>query len=810
MNIPTQFAGRFTVVEEIAKRQYSAIYKATDSELGGHQVAVKVFFDRPGNNEAWKQRYAEEVGHFRAASSRFLLPIVAGGCEDDWFYLVMEYVEGTSLREKLKSAPGPMPIEKAVALASDIAEGLKDLHDNGVYHGHLDSRAVLFKGGEVRIAGYCPGVITEMQKGKSTVGGFTIDPVYVSPEQVSGGVIDHRADIFALAVMTFEMVTGERPFVGSNPMQTAMMRLSNKPPAPAKINTAVSPLLDAAVMKGLAGDPKLRYSSVQAFQEAITGGKKAPVNPLSGLEGQPEQVGTQTIGVSMSTESIREMLDRHDSVKEKNKQPDISSVPSSGVAATMMGAPVYAAGVTAVGGAASSGLVQAASLIVTKGAERGKRYELSRDQMILGSDASCDVCVKDRTLPARYAIIVRRGALYHVGALGAGGLLLNGQEAAASGDVPLKRGDTLAAGESELRFVEPGEVFTLDAEAADRAIDRAPSKIPRILGMAIVIIGVLAVGGFFAYQSTISDQAEVRRKQSLRDEQDRKRLIGELRAEGDRLFKLGQLVEPAGENSRKCFEEIVALDPDDSYAKRRLAEIDERLRASRDQQDRNRQLEQKIEKLLGEADRFFAEAKYVSPPGNNARDTYQSVLRLDPANEKAKTRIAEIDKLLGDMVGKISAYLAQAREFQKKGQFVSPAGENAFELISQVQKIDPKNEEAKKLLYEMSAQSIVIGDRAKEAADLTKMKKAYLTAQALGVDPAYVKVRLRGTDLIKKSSSSVIFVDRKDREKQAAGAGGQFLDTAELERNIAAVKLSGGLGATEGGRKFIDVQSLGE
>jgi serine/threonine protein kinase len=824
MEIPKVFGERFTVVEQLVKRPNCIVYRGTDSKLGDHEVAIKVYLDQPGGNEDWINQFNDDVARMRSASHQSLVPIIAGGCQDDWFYIVMELLSGGSLRDLLKSQGGPLSIDVAVTIIGELAAGLKDLHENHIWHGHIDSRAVLFKGDNVRLAGYYPRIISVIQKSKSMDGRMIVEPEYIAPEQLTGGTMDHRIDIFALAVLLFEMVTGQRPYVGDNPLQTAMQRLSKEPPVPAKINPAISPLLDAAIMKGLARDPNERYSTATAFVEAITGGRKQPKNPLAELEGGDEQnmVANQTIGVSMSTDAIRGILNAHEkaiSEASSPQEPGGNVNEDTGVLETIVGKPAYAAELAARGitsgntssSAQAAGMAQGgacASLIALGGDLRGKRFQLAKSQNMIGSDRANDICIIGKGIPARYAIITEKNGQYFVGPLSPGGITVNDKKSESAEDVLLKRGDTISVGSSKLRFVEPKEVFTLQDDVADRVIDRTQSKIPKILGISACAAVVVCLVLFVAYSTTKTEKTVDLRQQEVKEAQEKKALIVRLRNEGDQLFKAGALIEPPDANAKKRFEQILEVDPDEAYAKRRLREIEDRVRAIVAQTEQKEKMVRQIETLLAEGDRHLLAKNYISPPGGNAKESYQAVLRIDPDNDRAKEKSAEINKLLGDMVGQINGFVERAKAYQKQGQFVAPPGENAYELLNQVLQIDPGNIEAKGIIYAMAAQSLVLGDQAKSAADVRQMRKAYLTAQALGVDPEFIRPRMKGTELIQKSRSSVIFVDRQGKEEEKRLADSRYLDTAEVKRRMAEFEIPVSVAGQEKGRRFVDVDSI--
>ena len=814
MDIPKEFGGRFVIESELEKRANCVVYKARDRSLGDREVAVKVFVDRPGGNAKWIAAFEEELKPLRTASHRCLVPINSGGCEQDWVYLAMELIPGPTLRRVLEEEGGPLPAEKAVEVAVNLAQALKEIHENKVVHGHLDSRAVMLKGEEVRFAGYCPSVIDEMQKGMTTGGRQTVEPAYIAPEQISNpDAIDARADIYALSVLLFEMTTGTRPFNSANPLQMAMLRLTQEAPSAAKLNPALSPLLNAAIAKGLAREPANRFADIKEFLDALMAAKKSQKNPLAGaaLADQPERLATETIPVSMSTEKIQDLLRRHEAPaaqEKKSAQGDIGATRMDMFVArqslrmngdeTMM---TFEASDFLIG-----------SFIVMEGPGQGERRAFTKPQMLIGSDAGCDICFNVKGLPSRYAIVVKRDERYFVGPLSPAGITINNETLTSADEVELQRGDTLSVAGLKLRYIAPGEVFTLHDNVADRVVDRPKSRLNAILAALVVIL--LVIGGFvlFSFQRGVSNKQLAERRRAANIEQQKKETVARLRQEGDELLKAGHLVEPVDASARKRFEQILEIDPDDTYAKRRLAEIDQRIQALAKQEEVRRDLAQRIAGLLDDAQRYFDAGNYISPPGANAKEVYNSVLRLDPENKTALAKIAEIDTILGSLVARIRVLMDKARMFQDAGQFVAPAGENAFEMVKQALAIDPGNEEAKNMVLDMAAKSIYDGDLAKAKADAGGMRRFYMQAQALGVDPQYLTPRMQGAELIQRSRADVIIYDRgapiaskdgkgadKDKKKEAS----PFLDTSEIERRIGILKLKG---EGAGGERFIEVQ----
>lgn len=794
---PKEFGGRFVVGEEVVKRASCIIYKATDKNLGNREVAVKVFIDRPNGNKEAIKAFEDEVSKLKGASHPSLVPVIAGGCEGDWFYIAMEYIPGETLRDALKESGGKLPIQTSIDIFKEMAEAAGEIHAQKIFHGHIDSRSVLYKGDKVRLGGFYPRAVDKIQSQATSVGRFTVDPAYIAPEQLGqAGELDQRVDVYALAVLLFEMVTGQKPFSAGNPLQTAMLRLTQNPPSPAKLNPEIQPLLDAAILKGLSKDPKGRFSTVVDFVDAVIGGKKGYTNPLAELGGGAVGGGTETIAVSMSTEALKDILRGHDAKKAAApaKSPDATGshkVPDA--QQTAMGMKAMSAG---------SG--PQASLVAVDGPLAGKKYPVDKPQIMIGSDPGCDVVCTEKGVPARYAIVVRRGESYSAGPLSPAGITINGAKNTTGEEVELKRGDVINVGGSKLRYVAPGEVFTFKENVVDRSIDRPKSRIvPILLTLAVLIAGF---GAYLVNRYNQQVQAEKARVAAVKKEQETKKeqLIAQLIREGDEYFRAGALISPIGANAQEKFQKILEIDADHGYAKRRLAEIDERAK-SIEEQRKNRELTaQQVDQLLKTGDGYFKAGDYVAPPGRNAKEMYLKVLGLDPTNEQAKAQLDEIQKLLGDVVERVNTLMAKAQGLADQGHFVVPREGNAFETIQDIFKIDPGNTKARELLYTMAARSVFNGDQAKEALKQDDMKKQYLTAQALGVDPDFIKDKMHGTDIMGRTKSAVIIVDVGGDKGKKEEKNSKYLDTEEIKRRVSELQMAEG--GDRSGNRFIDLK----
>ncbi|MBP9838658.1 MAG: protein kinase [Proteobacteria bacterium] len=821
LNLPTEIENRFVVGTKILERPNCLVFKGIDKSLGDKSVAIKFFIDKPEKNQKWIDAFNSEIAILKNSSHRSLVPVVAGGLADGWFFMVMELIEGMTLRDYLKGLEVPLDVDIAIDIISKIAQAVGELHEKNYYHGHIDSRAIMFKGQEPRLAGFYPHVIAEIQKNLTTAGRLIIDPAYIAPEQiVTQDKVGPRADIFSLSVLLYEILTLKRPFVSDNPMNLAMLRLTGSATPPQKVNTNIPAIVDAAIVKGLTKEPEHRFATVDEFIDALNGGKKEPKNPLLEAIGGVERLsGTETMQMSMSTEEIKKILKNHElqekMAKEMKTQPSTSATATNLKAheevktekqANNQGADQSFNAVETMIGMKTDQLLKA-NLVVISEKNRGQKYLLQRSQMIIGSDERCDISLEGKDIPARFAIIVEKSGSYAVAPLSSSAVKVNKQSINSNSEYTLKRGDILNIGEYRLRYVAPGEVFTLDADVAERVIDKPKSKIPLIL-TAVTSVAIIVCGTLFYFYNQSLEENKMQAKLSADGKKSqRKELLEKLRKEGDTFFQAGALIEPTDANARKRFEQMIEIDPENTYAKRRLSEIGERLDLLSQQKDKQRQISEKVNQLLADADKYYNSGSFISPPGANARDLYQEVIKMDPQNKVAQEKLALITKNMSDILGQVNSYLTKAQEFITLKQYVFPEGENAKELIDKVFSVDSSNKEARNLLYDMAARCILEGDVAKSKLQAEEAKKSYLTAQAIGVSPDFIDKKLQGIELIKHSSSSVIIVDsgssRNKEEKKKVNDN--YLDETELEKHLSTLKLQGAIAGSEEKSKFYEI-----
>jgi serine/threonine protein kinase len=244
--------GRFELVSEIGRGAMGIVYKAKDPMLE-RIVAIKTInltMDKDGA-EMYEKRFYQEARAAGGLNHPNIVTIYDIGRSESLCYMAMEYIEGAELRTLL--LPGkPLPVQKALSIAAQVAEGLAYAHERGVVHRDIKPANIMVpETGPVKITDF--GIARMRTSNVQTQTGMMMgSPKYMSPEQVIGKRADHRADLFSLGVILYEMLTGAAPFTGES-VNAVMYQIVNfVPPAPSAINPASPPALDQIVARMLA------------------------------------------------------------------------------------------------------------------------------------------------------------------------------------------------------------------------------------------------------------------------------------------------------------------------------------------------------------------------------------------------------------------------------------------------------------------------------------------------------------------------------------------------------------------------------
>ena len=259
--------GRYRVETIIATGGMSSVYRGIDMRLD-RPVAIKVMDSRYAGDQQFLTRFQREARAVARLKDAGLVAVYDQGLDARHPFLVMELIEGGTLRELLQER-GPMPPHAVAAVVRPVLGGLAVAHHNGLVHRDVKPENVLISdSGDVKIADF--GLVRAVAEA-----GITSDSVmlgtaaYLSPEQVSSGAASPRSDVYAVGILVFELLTGGTPFNGDSALAVAYRRLDNDVPLPSSLIRGVPPQLDDLVRTATARNPADRYADAQEMGEEI-------------------------------------------------------------------------------------------------------------------------------------------------------------------------------------------------------------------------------------------------------------------------------------------------------------------------------------------------------------------------------------------------------------------------------------------------------------------------------------------------------------------------------------------------------------
>jgi len=279
------FADRYQLGEFIGQGGMSLVYRAVDIRTG-HSVAVKILKSEYNSDAEFLERFQREAHAASLMAHHNIVNLLDVGVEGEHRYLVLEYVQGNTLKEIIRQK-GRLNTNTAIQIAIRILSALQHAHDNGIIHRDIKPQNVLVHNdGHVKVADFGIARMTTaftISKGDTVVGSVH----YSSPEQAAGAVVDSTSDLYSTGVVIYEMLTGHVPFSGDNAVSVAMQHINATPSPISEDNQDVPPSVVAAVMKALEKSPRKRYQCAREMADALAKAKDGRVGPAP----QPSSTG---------------------------------------------------------------------------------------------------------------------------------------------------------------------------------------------------------------------------------------------------------------------------------------------------------------------------------------------------------------------------------------------------------------------------------------------------------------------------------------------------------------------------------------
>ena len=259
--------GRYRVEARIATGGMSTVYRGLDVRLD-RPVALKVMDARYAGDQQFLTRFQREARAIARLKDPGLVAIYDQGSEATHPFLVMELVEGGTLRELLRER-GPMPPHAVVAVLRPVLGGLGVAHRAGLVHRDIKPENVLISDdGEVKLVDF--GLVRAIaEAGITSTSVILGTAAYLSPEQVVGTATGPRSDVYAAGIMAFELLTGTTPFTGDNALTVAHQRLDHDVPAPSSVIAGVPGQFDEFIARATARNPADRFTDATEMGEAL-------------------------------------------------------------------------------------------------------------------------------------------------------------------------------------------------------------------------------------------------------------------------------------------------------------------------------------------------------------------------------------------------------------------------------------------------------------------------------------------------------------------------------------------------------------
>jgi serine/threonine-protein kinase len=278
------YGGRYAILERVGQGGMAEVYRARD-ELLGRDVAVKVLSERFSRDRSFVERFRREAQAAANLNHPNIVSLFDYGADEDTYFIVMEFIDGSSLSDIVRREGALMP-ERAAEIASDVARALDRAHAQGLVHRDIKSGNIMItRTGQTKVTdfGIARAVGRDGEQTMTQTGMVIGTAAYLSPEQAQGNPVDGRSDVYSLGVVLFEMLTGSTPFSGDTALSIAYKHVREDPPRPSELNRDVSPQLDAVTLKALAKNPDNRYSSAAEMSEDLQRfmhGQKVQATPI--------------------------------------------------------------------------------------------------------------------------------------------------------------------------------------------------------------------------------------------------------------------------------------------------------------------------------------------------------------------------------------------------------------------------------------------------------------------------------------------------------------------------------------------------
>jgi serine/threonine-protein kinase len=312
---------RYQIIEKIGTGGMSEVFKAKCTKLNRF-VAIKILRDEFCNDEAFVKRFKAEAQSAASLSHSNIVNIYDVGNENKVHFIVMEYLEGKTLKEHIKEK-GFLDDAETMKIAACIASALEHAHANHIIHRDIKPQNIIITNdGKVKVADF--GIARIATESTIAVSDVTTGSVhYIAPEQARGGYCDEKSDIYSLGITMYEMVTGEMPYVADSAISVALKHIHDRLPQPGEKNPNLSRALEQIIIKATQKKPEMRYVSAGKLLEDLKKAQDFPSEEFVNINKFEDDSPTLTISTAdfehLRKESDKGIDDEYVNEKKMNK-----------------------------------------------------------------------------------------------------------------------------------------------------------------------------------------------------------------------------------------------------------------------------------------------------------------------------------------------------------------------------------------------------------------------------------------------------------------------------------------------------------
>jgi eukaryotic-like serine/threonine-protein kinase len=259
--------GRYDVLDRVGGGGMALVYKGYD-QLLHRKVAIKVLRQQYVHDEEFIRRFRREAQAAASLSHANVVSIYDVGQEDEVHFIVMEYIEGSTLNDVIKEK-ARLQVETAINIASQICDALEHAHQNQIIHRDIKPHNILIgKNGRVKVTDF--GIARAADSSQITQTGSVVGSVhYFSPEHAKGTLTGAKSDLYSLGIVLYQMLTGRLPFFGESPISVALKHLQEDVEEPRKVNPLIPQSVENIILKAMRKKPDERYQSAREMQDDL-------------------------------------------------------------------------------------------------------------------------------------------------------------------------------------------------------------------------------------------------------------------------------------------------------------------------------------------------------------------------------------------------------------------------------------------------------------------------------------------------------------------------------------------------------------